>query len=452
MKFRHIYKAALDSGEYPQDWVSHAISYCTLKMCIERVERELSTIVLENLSLDAPCEQTHLDPAEFRGKISRERFQSSLSDFDTISVPTQFAMVSIPGESIRSEMWLSLPETKIMSRYVEQSANVEEPHRPEVSSDERTWRSNKPGLENGELCQQGDVIAALLAATSEIFQVLQRDLTGLDKLYQSVGTHLQDEIVQLGNGLRSLCKSKSRRSRREIKTWRKIFELYSEAEVFFSSHGANAGTRDAGHAQKQFQRFTWSLAAEPDQLLKFGTQSLSFLGRFIRINEDLLRIKKFQELSRTALANIIKKFKKRLPLHAHLASSLTASLFIEQDLATALSFIISKEVLSAIPQLSDYLCPICFSISYKPVRLRCRHLFCIRCMVVLQRQGRDPCPLCREDVVLEATSDNIDEELRKFMEANFKAEVAEKQRQNEVAAGIDRWGAAYEQSQKCVIM
>ncbi|EXJ56311.1 uncharacterized protein A1O5_12578, partial [Cladophialophora psammophila CBS 110553] len=267
-------------------------------------------------------------------------------------------------------------------------------------------------------------MAALLAVTGEIFQVLQQDLTGLDQLYQSMRTHLQDEIVQLGKGLRALCKGKSRRSRREIKTRRKVFEPYSEAEVFLSSREANAGTRDAGHAQKQYQLFAWSLAAEPDKLLKLRRESLSLLGRFIRMNEDLLRIKKFQELSQTALADILKTFKNRFPLHAHLTSSLTPSLFIEQDPATALSFTISKEVLSIIPQLSDYLCPICFSVSYKPVRLRCRHLFCIRCMVILQRQRRDPCPLRREEVVLEATSDNIDEELRKFMEANFKAEVA----------------------------
>ncbi len=38
------------------------------------------------------------------------------------------------------------------------------------------------------------------------------------------------------------------------------------------------------------------------------------------------------------------------------------------------------------------------------------------------------------------------------MKTNFKADVREKQRQNEIAAGIDRWGANYAQSQKCIVM
>lgn len=40
----------------------------------------------------------------------------------------------------------------------------------------------------------------------------------------------------------------------------------------------------------------------------------------------------------------------------------------------------------------------------------------------------------------------------KFLKANFKADVKQKQKDNELAAGIDRWGAQYESSQKCVIM
>lgn len=40
----------------------------------------------------------------------------------------------------------------------------------------------------------------------------------------------------------------------------------------------------------------------------------------------------------------------------------------------------------------------------------------------------------------------------KFMKSNFKAAVKAKQKENEIQAGIDRWGAQYENAQKCIVM
>lgn len=63
----------------------------------------------------------------------------------------------------------------------------------------------------------------------------------------------------------------------------------------------------------------------------------------------------------------------------------------------------SKELVSVVPQLNDYLCPVCFSIAYMPVRLECQHVFCIRCIIKIQRQKEKHCPLCRSGVVMEAS-------------------------------------------------
>ncbi len=40
----------------------------------------------------------------------------------------------------------------------------------------------------------------------------------------------------------------------------------------------------------------------------------------------------------------------------------------------------------------------------------------------------------------------------KFLKANFKKAVKQKQKDNEIQAGIDLWGAQYENARKCVIM
>lgn len=63
---------------------------------------------------------------------------------------------------------------------------------------------------------------------------------------------------------------------------------------------------------------------------------------------------------------------------------------------------VSTEVVSQVPRLDDYLCPICFSIAWLPVRLTCHHVFCIRCTVKMQREKKRTCPLCRADVIMEA--------------------------------------------------
>lgn len=63
----------------------------------------------------------------------------------------------------------------------------------------------------------------------------------------------------------------------------------------------------------------------------------------------------------------------------------------------------STELVSVVPQVADYLCPVCFSIAYRPIRLSCHHVFCIRCVVKLQRRREKLCPLCRSDTVMTAT-------------------------------------------------
>lgn len=66
---------------------------------------------------------------------------------------------------------------------------------------------------------------------------------------------------------------------------------------------------------------------------------------------------------------------------------------------------------SILPSLDDYACLICTSIAFKPIRLGCGHLFCVRCLVKMQRAGKGECPLCRSQVVLLANKDSLDLQL-----------------------------------------
>ncbi|EXJ73267.1 uncharacterized protein A1O5_03027 [Cladophialophora psammophila CBS 110553] len=470
MKFGQDFEAALARGEYPPDWVNSAISYKKLKKCIKRVQQELLSLGLDKDTLDALWKHVGSTGSDLDGSTTDTLLQYTVEDGERVSFTPKLTILVDPRDGSPMDAWLS-PDTRRILRRLARSSNPRidlaehqeqsssaQPRLPGDHDPERTIATDKNGKSLNNEQQHLDTVEVPLTADSEFFQTLRRELTCLDDLQQAEYTRLRGEITRLGSELRALQASNSNRSKKEVEAWRKIFELYSDAEVFLSSHEVDAGARDAAHAQNQFQLFSQSLAAQRKKdAVKLGKEADGALSRFLQINVNLLRLIRFQEINRTALNKIMKKFDKRTALHAKssVARSLTkTSPFMVEDLAKATCFTISEEVLRIIPQLNDYLCPICFSISWRPIRLRCGHLFCIRCMIVLQREEKDHCPLCREEVVMEATEKNIDKEMVKFLKANFKNDVKEKQKQNEIAAGIDQWGAAYEhaQMQRCVVM
>ena len=65
---------------------------------------------------------------------------------------------------------------------------------------------------------------------------------------------------------------------------------------------------------------------------------------------------------------------------------------------------IRKTLLPVVPSLDDYSCAICMNIAFKPIRLSCTHVFCVRCLVKMQKRGEGKCPMCRAPSVLDANS------------------------------------------------
>ena len=76
--------------------------------------------------------------------------------------------------------------------------------------------------------------------------------------------------------------------------------------------------------------------------------------------------------------------------------------FLTGTMAKAVCVKLAEDVLGSVPRLEDYLCLICATILYKPVRLNCHHTFCIRCLVTLWFNRKDECPMCRQKGVLMA--------------------------------------------------
>lgn len=152
-------------------------------------------------------------------------------------------------------------------------------------------------------------------------------------------------------------------------------------------------------------------------------ESREALEDFIKLNMYILNVKKvgplngvssypanilqFQTANSEATRKILKKHAKRTALalpdstagHERMTLILHAkSVSLPRILVQA----IGEILLPVIPHLDDYSCLICTGIAFKPIRLNCGHLFCVRCLVKMQKRGQGDCPMCRSPTVLRA--------------------------------------------------
>jgi hypothetical protein len=244
-----------------------------------------------------------------------------------------------------------------------------------------------------------------LTSDDEFFHTLRNSLDALQDLQEREQSALDLRVKSLREDIAKVSNPSFRRTQSTLYAWREIFRLYIDMQIFFSTDEIKSGQRTPAVAQRQLEKFQTTLQ---DQSLvrRLKRDGRVALESFLHLNAVLLQNLKFQEVNRLAVSKILKKFDKQTALRARdsLPRSVAGDSLLSQDIAKAICQSISEDLLSVVPQLSDYLCPICLNVAFKPVRLRCNHVFCIRCLVVMQRRRQNHCPLCRGEVVMEATS------------------------------------------------
>ncbi|GBE85794.1 hypothetical protein SCP_0803160 [Sparassis crispa] len=249
-------------------------------------------------------------------------------------------------------------------------------------------------------------------------------------------------------------------SKSDLYAWREVFQLYVEAEIFESQSELSRGERTREDSEQRLVAFgrtlqNRGLAGGQRFKLKESAQAMRSFLRLLAFIQDL---KKFQFATAEATRKILKKHVKRTALP--LAPALSSQLFIPNDanlsfmllsqstpsvftslfpnpgvsLSKLLGQAVGEQILPIIPHVDDYSCLICTSIAFKPIRLQCGHLFCVRCLVKMQKRGEDHCPLCRAPTVLSANRSNVDWALLNFMKDWFPIEAKEKLQQNEKEA------------------
>ncbi|KAF1988173.1 RING-14 protein-like protein [Aulographum hederae CBS 113979] len=439
MKFAQEYQKHLAQDGYPPHWVASAISYRQLKKCIKKVQKELSELGLDGETLSEAL-----------------RSQYVLSGCENGSVKGQFvpkllvAVDEATGEPLDAKL---APETRTFLQELAVSQQLSDTRITDVSTDLSSRRSSsddESSLESQEY-RTIKMIEVPLSSDSEFFSMLQDELSGLTELQEQEKFQLNRQVLALSHAVAKITESSSSKSKHDLQQWRKIFELYLSGNIFFSTAEQDHGAHNYAKAHQRLQKFTKDLNSQVKMTVFKRKESQVFLQQFLSINLELLQNLKYQEMNFTAMNKILKKFDKRtsLSVQPNFPPTLSSTL-LSQSTSKAICASLSTSLISLIPQIDDYLCPVCFSLAWRPVRLRCQHVFCIRCLIVLQREGQDHCPLCRGCVVIEADVDNLDDDMAKFMRKWFPGDVKAKQKENERATAIDLYGPAYDT--KCCVM
>lgn len=226
----------------------------------------------------------------------------------------------------------------------------------------------------------------------------------------------------------------------DLYSWREIFQLYIETEVFESVHELDRGERSLEESENRLKLFAERVTSRGlgDERKLKSKASRDALETFLALNVFILNIKKFQFANAEATRKILKKHTKRTSL-PFLGDDISSQAVIPRaDAAGQLTRVLVKAIgetlLPIIPHLDDYTCLICTTIAFKPIRLNCGHLFCVRCLVKMQKRGNGDCPMCRAPCVLTADRSNVDWALLNFMQDWFPIESKEKLLQNEKEA------------------
>ncbi|PGH30529.1 hypothetical protein GX50_06709 [[Emmonsia] crescens] len=471
MKFAHDYTEILRAEAYPSQWVQSAISYRRLKKCIKKVRKELLSLGLRPEILNLLWHQSQVANAagyDTSGGDSRSfGFQYSLSKSPLTSFwlpkltfvidPTDGSPIDafISPQTLEflqqlNKIPLPIPAATLARLDSELGSFTDDGSLAVISDGELSVDERGESSKLDDRAETAHSIEIPLSADSEFFQILNKELSGLDELQEREQIVLSGRVKDLRQQIVKVSKPQFRRSQSALYTWREIFRLYIDMQVFFCTDERGSGQRDSQTASWQLEKFQATLKQDRN-VKKLGKEGRAALETFLCINSVLLQNLKFQEINRTALTKILKKFDKRTALRAGtiFPKLMAAETFLAETMAKAVCYTISEEVLTVIPQLDDYLCPICFNISFKPVRLRCNHVFCIRCLVIMQRAKQNKCALCRESVVMEATGANLDMDLLAFLASTFPKETKAKQKENERAATIDLYGNSYD---SCSVM
>jgi len=317
MKFGHQYQESLRDG-FPATWRDSAISYRQLKKCIKSVSRELAELGLDTntlkLLLPPSKEQTDLPTAwssdgSFQYRL--EENQPSLSDCERFQPKLIFAVDEETGEPIDAclskETRAHLQQLALEQGLTSLSVTADSCSTTSTVDREALITSDAASTNSATSVRAVRKVEVSLTSDSEFFNKLTEELSGLKTLQESEHEKLSHDIKALGDDLKQIVGPENKKSRAELDQWRRIFELYLDSRIFYSTNEMDHGSYNFIKARDHLQTFSNRLIGQEGVLKKFKRkESTLILSRFLQINAELLQNIHFHELNQTALKKILK--------------------------------------------------------------------------------------------------------------------------------------------------
>lgn len=321
-----------------------------------------------------------------------------------------------------------------------------------------------------------------LEADKRFFSALGNAVNNLVQAQLIQQAALVKHVEALGSTIKIIASPQN--SPADMYLWRELFSLWLEHEIFESTREIDRGELSVAETEQRLYHFVRELhkrrylvfqnAISSEQLGKLDQwtvrtrsptnpfrdeRSSATLEHFLRLNVALLALKRFQRASIEAVRKILKKHQKQTSLHAHfnvsrffpnqemvnalvqrtehggyestisqLSQQIQPSSYISLlSLPRILASMLTERLIPVLPSVDDFSCPICMAIAWQPIRLDCSHLFCIRCLVKLQKQGSPDCPVCRAPGAVEsADKRNLDNDMMNHLLKWFPNEVDDK--------------------------
>jgi E3 ubiquitin-protein ligase BAH len=140
-----------------------------------------------------------------------------------------------------------------------------------------------------------------LTSDLKFFHLLSEEVTKLGDLNLQEEQKLNFAVLQLSEAIQAVAEPKRNCKNTDLCTWRDVFSLYIESQIFFSTEEHTRRTRSSESAQAQLQQFSMRLVQVSRRFRRH--ESLRLLERFLSLNHALLRGLKFQELNVMAMTS-----------------------------------------------------------------------------------------------------------------------------------------------------
>jgi E3 ubiquitin-protein ligase BAH len=351
MKFAREFRDAL--RDYPESWVEAAIPYGVLKKCLKSVSLELQSFGLDadtlRQLLDAqatsstggsvPIARYNLDGNHLLGILATlGSYFADMAVGDesgprprlTVLVQFQDGLVVDAKLSKSSKAFLrSLAAKEDLTVSPEGSrrgsaattageyvfpATMESPLRHSVSRKGGLGPANfapsASSIHSTDLTwdSQPRMVEIPLRCDEDFFRLIDADIATLDGLERVEEAAMTSDVKAIAQEVTQVTKP-TKYSKSDLSRWRDIFELYLDAQVFFSTHEQDHGARSSSRAVQQLDFFENEVRRR-DIIRQFKLKlSHAAYERFIGLNHKLLQNLKFQEINRIALMKILKSMK-----------------------------------------------------------------------------------------------------------------------------------------------